>query len=231
MRVIAHMIVGPGEADRYLAQTLERVTWWADQTHVVLDDPAGNDEMEVVEAWADSWQHSTYVWADHEGYFRQNAWNLMEQAVTPDTDDFIVIIDSDETIIQADMIQKVAVQHAGKRIGFRFHEMWSATHYRIDGHWKPYVAHIMIPYRPGGHFKDQRIACGREPTYANQIPKVGVPIADILHYGYADDADKAWKYTRYMTLDGGKYHNLAHLKSIIAPPSLKEWNQGGTLRV
>ena len=229
--IIAHMVVGEGEADRYLDQTLERVTWWADKTHVVLDNPATQAETEIVDKWADSWQHSNYTWVDHEGEFRQNAWNLMETNWRPTPNDHIVIIDADETVVQYDTIQKASQQHAGKRLGFRFHEMWSPTHYRIDGFWKPYVAHIMIPYQPHGHFKDRPIASGREPTYAANIPRVDIPIADLLHYGYADDADKASKYVRYKTLDGGKYHNPSHIQSIIRTATLQEWTKGGTLRV
>lgn len=231
MKVIAHMVVGEGEADRYLEQTLERVTWWADITHVVLDSPASDNEIKIVGKWADSWQHSNYTWADHEGEFRQNAWNLMEANTEPEPNDFIAVIDADETVVQHDTIQRAAREHGGKRIGFRFHEMWSATHYRIDGHWKPYNGYVMIPYRPHGQFKNRRIASGREPTYAANIPTIGNPIADLLHYGYADDADKGWKYTRYMALDGGRFHNLAHIQSIIRPATLKLWDKGGTLRV
>lgn len=231
MRIIAHMVVGPGEADRYLKQVLERMFAWADTVFVAIDNVAGPDELEIVRSYADSWQVMDRVWADHEGLFRQEAWEKMEIGADPEPGDFIVLIDADEVIHEYSMVRQAAREYPDQRLAFKFHEMWSPNQFRIDGHWKPYDAWVMIPFVYGGRFKDRPIACGREPTYANNLPKVGSPIASLLHYGYAREEDRQMKHDRYMELDGGKYHSLSHLKSILRPPSLMEWEKGGLLNV
>lgn len=230
MRIIGHMVVGPGESDRYLIQVLERAYLWADVIHVALDADATQREVDDVIAMADAWQQLEVRWADHEAVFRQAAWESMELAFYPTDEDYILVFDADEVVHDYAMVKKAARMYAGKRIGFTFHEMWSPTQYRIDRLWKPYPAWIMFPYRRGGRFQTKKLACGREPTYVGTLPR-GPVVADVLHYGYAKPEDRQVKYDRYMALDGGKYHNMEHIRSILYDPSLAEWGKGGLLRV
>lgn len=229
--IVAHMIVGPGEAKRYLPQTLKATRAWADVVHVALDLKAGEEETEIVEAYADFFNPLFRTWTEHEGKFRQAAWNEMEVQIQPSNSDHILVIDADEIIVEHERVKAAAKDFPGKRVGFLFHEMWSATAYRTDLFWKPYKAWIMFPYRPDGRFRDRFLACGREPTYVPTLPMVGNPVANLLHYGYAMESDRKKKYDRYMKIDGGKYHNLNHLKSIMYPPELVEWKGGGLIDV
>lgn len=230
MRVIAHMVVGPGEAERYLDQTLTRIQLWADLIYCAIDARASTDEFDVVRYRATHWQVLGSTWEDHEGKFRQAAWASMEQAVNPTGQDFILAIDADEVVHDYAMVQLAAREYPNSRIGFKFHEMWSPTHYRVDGKWKPYEAFIMFPYKPSGIFKDRPIACGREPTYVGTLPIARV-VSDMLHYGYARPGDRKYKLERYMRLDGGKYHDVNHLRSIGHTPALEPWIKGGLLDV
>lgn len=226
--IIGHMIVGPGEADRYLWDVLKRVWLWADVVHVALDASSGEKEEEVVAAGADSWERLPIRWIDHEARFRQAAWEGMVEARQPTEEDFIFLIDADEVVHDYEMVGQAAKSYPGQRIGFTFHEMWSFTHYRTDRLWRPYPAWVMIPFRHGGRMRDRPIACGREPTYANGLPK-GPIVSDLLHYGYARESDRKAKYDRYMAVDGGRFHNPEHLKSILYSPDLVEWTKGGLL--
>jgi len=227
MRIIAHMVVGPGEYDRYLPQVLERITWWADDIHVGFDKGAGEEEFRLV---SDVTYHRNFLplsWSDDEGKFRQAAWDDMVREMKPTAEDYILCIDADEVIVQHELVKRAVREFAGQRLAFKFHEMWDETHFRIDGFWKPYLAGVLFPYRPGGRIRQQAMACGREPTYVSNLPTKKLSIADILHYGYAREADRQAKYERYMALDAGRYHNVRHLQSIIQPASLKEWRGGG----
>ena len=165
VRVIGHMVVGPGEVDRYLFQVIDRAYLWADEIHVALDADAGDPEIDLVMTAVDAWQQMPLRWRDHEGKFRQAAWESMVEAVHPTDEDFILVFDADEVIQDYDMVQKAAKMYPGQRIGFTFHEMWSPTHYRVDRRWRPYPAWIMFPFRHGGRFVDKALACGREPSY------------------------------------------------------------------
>ena len=231
MRVIAHMVVGPGEAQRYLAQVIERLTWWADDIHVALDANAGEEEFSVASSITPHARFMSLAWEDGEGAFRQAAWSDMEDVMKPSTQDYIFCIDADEMIVQHDLIKDAVREFAGQRLGFLFHEMWGQRHYRIDGNWKPYIAHVLFPYRPNGRIRERALASGREPTYVNAISLKGIPLADLLHYGYAREEDRRFKYDRYMRLDGGKYHSASHIDSILYTPSLAEWTGGDGLDV
>jgi len=230
MRIIAHMVVGPGEADRFLKAVLGRVNDWADVIHVALDPVAGDEEELLAVQMAN---HATRVesptFVEHEGRFREAAWRQMEETVKPELGDYIVCIDADEIIVNAAAVRKAIREYPGKRLGVKFHHMWDKDHYRSDGQWRPHVAHIIIPYQPNGHHVDRAMACGREPTYAQNLPMHGQPVSDILHLGYMREQDKQAKYDRYMLLDGGAFHSNAHIKSIIMQPSLERWAKGGLL--
>lgn len=229
--IVAHMIVGPGEADRYLEQVLKRTHSWADQVHVAIDPAATIKEKEIVDTWADCYSVLQDTWEDHESRFRFKAWMRLEEALNLSREDFIVCIDADEVVHEPSMLRDAAKEFPGQKISFTFHEMWSPTEYRIDGNWKPYQAAIMFPYRTHGSFRDRSLACGREPTYVQSLPPASNPVSDLLHYGYASEKDRQAKYERYMRLDGGKFHNVNHLKSILRPPALRTWEKGGLLDV
>ena len=228
MRIIAHMVVGSGESDRFLAAVLGRVLDWADDVHVSLDVDATDADEEVAGRFAVA-TRSELAFADHEGRFRESAWRQMEAALSPELDDYIVCIDADEIIVDAAAVRKAIKQYAGLRLGVRFHHMWNGTHYRIDGQWAPHVAYIIIPFMENAHHVDRALACGREPSYAQTLPTHGQPVSDIIHLGYMRDEDKRMKYDRYMALDGGKFHSNAHIQSIMSTPSLERWEKGGLL--
>ena len=102
VRVIAHMVVGPGEADRFLAAAIAHANDWADVIHVALDPHATESERYAAIVGADyvtKDEGSSFV--EHEGKFRTEAWQQMEEACKPLDDDFIVCIDADEVIVDA----------------------------------------------------------------------------------------------------------------------------------
>jgi len=83
-----------------------------------------------------------------------------------------------------------------------------------------------------GTFQDKALACGSEPTYVLQwINQNNYFVHSGLimqHLGYIHDSDKESKYERYSQLDGGKFHNLNHINSIIDPnPVLIDWGNFG----
>lgn len=230
--IVAHMVVGAGEADRYLPQVIARARSWADQVHIAVDPLADFDTKELVNESADISSRLVNTWEDHEGKFRAEAWHHLEAAYHLTTNDWVLCLDADEVIHEYDIIRQVPANFAGRRIMFTFYEIWTPEgDYRVDGLWQPWNGYIMFPYRPHGHFKDKALACGREPTYVDNLPPISRPIASLLHYGYAREADRQGKHDRYMRIDGGKFHNLGHLKSILSPAQTKPWTKGGLLEV
>lgn len=224
------MVVGPGEAARYLDAVLERAFIVSDEIVCFLDPSTDRDTEELCADYTNhvvrSYEHS---WGGHEGLFRQGAWDALTFTVNPTHDDHILILDADELIVDTDAVEKAVRDYPQHRLGFLFHEMFTMSDYRTDGHWKPYPAWIMIPFRKGGRIAERAMASGREPTYAANIRRVDTPIANVLHYGYAKAADRHRKFERYMELDGGNYHSIDHLRSIIQTPQLAAWEGGGLI--
>jgi hypothetical protein len=232
VRIITHMVIGPDEADRYLDQVIDRVMGWTDEFHAVIDAGATTmREFQIVDQYTANVEESKLRWEDHEGKFREDAWRRMEAMMAPTADDYIVLLDADEVILDPWVLRPAIMANHGRRLSYTFHEMWSQNQFRVDGHWKPYQAWIVVPYRPGGHFVDRALASGREPTYVAKIPRIDEPVGNLLHYGYARAEDRQFKYDRYQRLDGGRFHNPNHLRSILHTPVLEAWQGGGLINV
>ena len=229
--VVGHMIVGPGEADRYLEKVLGRAVAAVDVMFVAVDPSAGDAERYIVDTFTSHWAVLRSTWRDHEGRFRQEAWDAMREAIHLQEGDMVLIVDADELIHDPEAVKRSIRARPGHKLSITFYEMWSSNWFRVDGLWKPYNAHIVIPWRDGGRFLDRPLACGRQPTYVSDVPPFAKSIGKILHYGYARPEDRRMKYERYMELDGGKYHNIDHLRSIVSDPVLMQWAHGGTIDV
>lgn len=66
---------------------------------------------------------------------------------------------------------------------------------------------------------DRALACGRVPTeVAVRSNRSNAPVvADILHFGWSCEKDRAARHHRYVVHDGGKHHASPHLDSIMFP--------------
>jgi hypothetical protein len=52
------------------------------------------------------------------------------------------------------------------------------------------------------------------------------------HLGYMREQDRRAKHERYMEIDGGRFHSLPHLQSILdADPTLVNWEFGSVVDI
>jgi len=110
--------------------------------------------------------------------------------------------------------------------------MWNETHFRVDKLWAPTNSSRIFRYVKDGGFLNKKLACGSEPTYVSDwIRRRNFFINSGLvmqHLGYIRDEDKQDKYNRYSELDGGEFHNINHINSIIDDnPVLMSWESLG----
>jgi glycosyltransferase involved in cell wall biosynthesis len=224
--LIAQMIAR-NEADRYLKDVLDRLS---EQVDVIsfTDDCSDDNTLELAESYdkvvATRTDEPTF--SVHEGRLRSFAWRHLETIANPG--DWILAIDADEMFYPGDSLDLMLGQDRYDVLSVRFYHMWDEKHYRFDKAWKPTRSSRLFRFQEGGRFRDRALACGSEPTYVmNLIQKrrffthTGFRMK---HLGYVKDIDKISKYDRYMTLDGGDYHSLNHIKSIVdLSPKLKEW--------
>ena len=119
-------------------------------------------------------------------------------------------------------------------VNVRFYHMWNETQYRVDKLWAPTASSRIFRFLENGGFANRKLACGAEPTYVVDWVRQRNFWMDsnlvMKHLGYTRDEDKQMKFERYSHLDGGEFHNLSHINSIIdTNPVLIDWGTFGLI--
>lgn len=227
-------IIGRNEEPHYLRPVIERICEIVDEV-VFTDDASTDATAEIAESYGAYVQKLPEpVFSVNEGKLRQSSWDFLESVTSPTEDDWVLAIDCDEMLYYEthpkDMIQTKDFDV----INVNFYHMWTETHYRTDGGWRPHGSTRLFRYKPGGEFKQSKIASGSEPTYVawtaayfknRFLIQSGL---NMKHLSYIKDIDKIKKYERYMDLDGGNYHAGSHIQSIADPiekVSLALWEE------
>jgi glycosyltransferase involved in cell wall biosynthesis len=224
-------MIGRNEKARYLQEVLERLHTQVD-TIIFTDDCSTDETPEIAAQYAEVFQTPAPLFTEHEGKLRAFAWGNLEKFAK--VGDWVIAIDCDEKLYHLDdkPIADVISQSAFDVVNVRFYHMWNATHYRVDKLWAPNNSSRIFRYMPNGGFANRRLACGSEPTYVTELLRQRNFWVDsglvMQHLGYLRDEDKQSKYARYAELDGGAFHNLDHINSIIDPePVLIRWGNFG----
>ena len=227
MRVIANMI-GRNEGDRYLADVLQHLQKFVDL--IVFTDDASTDDTFLIarDHGASVLRIDEPLFGVDESRLRSYAWDHLSFHAEPN--DWVLAIDCDEKLYGWENLALTLPKTQVGAIGIFFYHMWSPTKYRVDKAWRPDHQFRLFRFMPDGHFRPKRLACGSTPTYVNEFVRSGRAVIDpslrMQHLGYMRDDDKLAKYDRYMALDGGRYHSLRHLESIVDPnPVLVKWDE------
>lgn len=226
MALIANM-VGYNEADRYLPEVLEHLKGFADAI-VFTDDCSTDNTKEIAAQYTDHvYQTPEQLFTKHEGQLRQFAWSNLEKHAHPG--DWVLAIDCDEKLFVTNKsLDKLMHQGLYDVMAITFYHMWNEKQYRVDKGWVPTVSSRMFRFQPNGRYNQRKLACGSEPTYVveavrnrKMYMKSGLMMQ---HLGYVRDEDKQAKFERYSTLDGGNFHAINHINSIVDPePTLVDW--------
>lgn len=225
--IVAGMIVGPGEANRWLDFTLRHAKSWADRLVVAIDPAIDEDSHMAVCDRADWVQSCATSFVEDESAMR-NA--LLAGIATQASDgDLVVIIDADERLVFTGHIdprgrlKTMSWGHADVWTG-QFVHLWdpACNRIRVDGGWAPgpqtriYRHRRVTPPIPG-----RRLACQATPHQPGSGALSGLTF---VHYGYARVDDRRAKYERYAALDGGRFHSGTHITSILdMDPELAPW--------
>jgi hypothetical protein len=106
--------------------------------------------------------------------------------------------------------------------------MWNERQYRVDKTWAPEPQSRIFRFVDGSPIPDSQLACGSAPEYVRLMEVTGKVLSGtglvMQHLGYMRAQDRQAKYDRYMEIDGGRFHALQHLQSILDPdPTLVPW--------
>jgi Glycosyl transferase family 2 len=228
------LMVTRNEAGRYLKLALAQARPVVDELFV-FDDGSTDTTVGVAEdqGCLVARRHpSGPSFLEHEGKFRQMAWEVFESAVEPGIGDWVLALDADEILASAGdprtLLLRAARYSNGRgetariiSIPETFDVRAGVPQVRTDGWWGKIRGTRFFAYWPGGCFADRPMASGSEPTYVQE--RVGGPVEDLwlLHLGYAKAEDRKEKYERYSSRSG---HSDAHVESILQEPQLIAWD-------
>lgn len=217
MKLVASMMVGPGETSRYLPTVLELLAGFCDEIRIRCDsDEAITGHRTMVQ------RTKAGSFFAHEGQARQKLldWTLEAQPT------HVLAIDADELVTDGQAIRDACELDAGIGVWtLGIQEVWKADAgslwLRHDGGWDMQARAPLLyraPRKSGGlwRIQDRALACGREPLAVRQLAGRATRVnADVLHFGWTNVAERSARYQRYVTHDGGRFHSRAHLNSIM----------------
>lgn len=232
-KIIAQM-VGRNEEKRFLKEVLQRLSAQVDEI-VFTDDCSEDNTHSIASNFCHTYKTEEPTFSVHEGRLRSIAWGNLSKHANPG--DWIIAIDCDEMLYNKNDLSLLHIKNILSRsekdvVNVRFYHMWSFNQYRVDKLWAPNNSSRIFRYVPGGVFSDKVLACGSEPTYVIDWVRQRNYWIDsglvMQHLGYIYDEDKRKKYERYSQLDGGKFHLINHINSILDNnPVLINWGNFG----
>lgn len=227
-------MVGRNEEGRFLKEVLQRLSAQVDEI-VFTDDCSEDNTYSIASNFCHVYKTPEPTFKVHEGRLRTLAWQNLSNHANPG--DWIIAIDCDEMLFNKDdlsdlSVKKILNKSENDVVNVRFYHMWNYTQYRVDKLWTPNNSSRIFRFISGGSFADRALACGSEPTYVvDWIRQKNYWVNSGLimkHLGYIIDEDKKKKYERYSQLDGGKFHQINHINSILDQnPVLINWGNFG----
>lgn len=229
--MIYAQMIGRNESSRYLEDVLKRISSQVDRV-IFTDDCSDDETPNIASKYAEVFSTSEQTFNINEGKLRSFAWSNLSKFARDG--DWVVAIDCDEMLYHIDdlNIRDILNQSPFDVVNVRFYHMWNDAQYRVDKLWAPNNSSRIFRYMSNGQFLDRALACGSEPTYVRDfISSRNFWINSGLimkHLGYVRDEDKQSKYERYSSIDGGRFHNLSHINSIVdSSPVLIDWGNFG----
>jgi len=224
------VLVCKNEEHRYLKAFLEWNSRWWDSLFVYDDQSVDNTfDIAMDYASAGAIRHESIPsFMENEGEFRQEAWNIFEEAIQPASDDWVFVVDADEFVSSHNPRKDLQwlTRRGSDSVMIPIPEVWategSGILIRTDLYWAGNAGPRFFRYKPDGQYRTKRkMGCGNSPIYASEAPLEQDEVS-LLHFGYLDVEDKEVKYARYLGRAG---HGKSHIESIRSSrPTLEPWN-------
>lgn len=155
----------------------------------------------------------------HEGNFRQHAWDTAVEKLGVQEGDRIFAPDCDEFV----MCDRDTLLTLQTPTTFHIDEIWQfgvdGTFKRSDGTWPSNKGIRLVTFDESKRFNETRVGSGSTPE---GIPTQYQSDIRLLHYGYAYPGAPSERYERYKNLSGNA-HSPGHINSILARPKLKRY--------
>lgn len=206
--IVGQLVCGPGEADRYLEETLNEFQRLCDAAVICL---CGNDSFEKEKALLEKYG-STFIyyrdereWGKHQPDVKTT---LLETILRETQADWIVALDADETLPTVDRAELERIA-SGPRESAYFYvvNLWNSPerYMRSLAFWN--IRFYKADASKGTQFLRKPVHCGNAPPYFyNQKAKVSYVPHIMLHKGLMNPKDRARKVGRYRNYDPNALH-------------------------
>jgi hypothetical protein len=202
MRIIGQLVCGPGEADRYLQQTLEEFKRLCDDVIVCLCN-AGKKEKALVDKY------------DFRSYEDNREWGIYQPSIKTDLlrriqmldPSYILVLDADETV--PTLTRYTLEQLAQER---RALQLFVVNLWNDEQHYSPELCFWNVRgYNPNAYtspqFMRKAVHCGNAPPSFYALPAKETYVPHILlHRGLMLPGDRIKKSTRYQQYDPHAIH-------------------------
>lgn len=229
MKLVGSVIVR-NELSRYLPTVLDHLLEFCDEIRV-LDDRSDDGTSEwLAEQRSERVQvrfNEGPTFFEHEGRARQMLLHWTLQAMPT----HVLAIDADELVSDGTRLRSALSENPRVQVWkLSLAEVWQARpdtlRLRVDGAWRPRWVPLLWRVPSGSAarrlaIRDRALACGREPEWVRSASssrhRSRELAVDLLHLGWANEAERAARHARYVTHDGGNFHARRHLDSILWP--------------
>ena len=217
MKITGQLVCGPGEADRYLEETLREFKRLCDDVIVCLCN-AGPKEKKLINKYDFRSYEDNREWGKKQPFIKTDLLRRIGKLGT----DWILVLDADETIptiTDRSVLEKIA-KSGREAAHFYVVNLWNdEQHYKKSmGFWNcRYYAYL--PER-GTQFLKKPVHCGNAPPYFYSLPPRQTYVPHILlHKGLLKPGDRFRKSLRYNIYDphadykGREYYDALVLSS------------------
>ncbi len=227
MNLTASVIVR-NEADRYLTACVGSLLEFCDRVCILDDGSTDGWEESCAPAWdmarVTVFRHNARGREDAPAFHKHAAARNQLLRLTLGTQpSHILAIDADEFVSDGAAL-RAACHTPGDVWSLTVEEVWAASeaalYTREDGGWRKHEIGIMwrtAPFRRKPMLiRDHGHATGRVPDLVSRTRNVRTGVS-LLHFGWANKAERAVRFERYHVGDGGKFHARQHIDSIMWP--------------
>lgn len=195
MKIIGYGICGPGEAQRYMRQTLEEFKRLCDET-IILVNATPKDalkEIEMIEEFGFIWKYDTREWGTNQWKIKQDFLEGDVSKIAKDND-MMVCLDMDE-VLDKQLNREWILNAELDAYHVFIVNLWNEGHKAIADFWNVRM------WRWNGDTKmhEKALHCGLAPAWAYYYHRFAPFI--LKHYGLKQQSDRERKIARYDKYD------------------------------
>jgi len=226
MKIVGMIIVGTGEADRYLPKVLNRLSKICDDI-VVACNAKDAKTRNLVAQRTIAYDFSEYEWGKKQNIIKEI---FLRRCIAKENPDWVICVDSDEILDEAFTREKAEEMAKRNEIAYEFYcvQLWDTEDkMRVDGLWGNFwnVRYFKFIKNADLGYQNTPLHCGLAPKYAYAWRTQGEHL--FKHYGYMKKEDRIKKAERYRKYDPtAKYRSNEYYDGILSDkPKLKDFNE------